>query len=86
MSPFAPPLGLFVETVLDPYALDPDPIVSVNEPVLEFKLILDPWLLTARDMTPLLVIVIVLAPLEMPIAVPPVRVLRENPLDEAISN
>ena len=81
-----PPLGLLVETVLDPYALDPDPIVSVNAPVLEFKLILDPWLLTARDVTPLLVIVILLVPLEMPIAVPAVRVLRENPLDEPISN
>ena len=81
-----PPLGLLVETVLDPYALDPDPIVSVKEPVLEFKLILDPWLLTARDVTPLLVIVILLVPLEMPIAVPAVRVLRENPLDEPISN
>ena len=81
-----PPLGLLVETVLDPYALDPDPIVSVNAPVLEFRLILEPWLLTASDVTPLLVIVIVLAPLEMPIAVPPVIVLRENPLDEAISN
>ena len=81
-----PPLGLLVETVLDPYALDPDPIVSVNEPVLEFKLMLVPWLLTARDVTPLLVIVILLVLLEMPIAVPAVRVLRENPLDEPISN
>ena len=81
-----PPLGLLVETVLDPYALDPDPIVSVNAPVLEFRLILEPWLLTASEVTPSLVIVIVLAPLEMPIAVPPVIVLRENPLDEAISN
>ena len=33
MSPLLPPLGLLVETVLDPYALDPDPIVSVNVPV-----------------------------------------------------
>ena len=81
-----PPLGLLVETVLDPYALDPEPIVSVNEPVLEFKLMLVPWLLTARDVTPLLVIVILLVLLEMPIAVPAVRVLRENPLDEPISN
>ena len=77
---------MLVEIVRDPYALDPDPIVSVNAPVLEFRLILEPWLLTASDVTPLLVIVIVLAPLEMPIAVPAVRVLRENPLDEAISN
>ena len=77
---------MLVEIVRDPYALDPDPIVNVKEPVLEFKLILDPWLLTASEVTPSLVIVIVLAPLEMPIAVPPVIVLRENPLDEAISN
>ena len=77
---------MLVEIVRDPYALDPDPIVSVNEPVLEFKLMLVPWLLTARDVTPLLVIVILLVPLEMPIAVPAVRVLRENPLDEPISN
>jgi len=75
-----------VEIVRDPYALDPDPIVSVRAPVLAFTLILDPWLLTARDLTPLLVIVIVLEPLEIPIALPAVRVLRENPLDDAISN
>ena len=77
---------MLVEIVLDPYALDPDPILSVNEPVLAFKLILEPWLLTASEVTPSLLIVILLVLLEMPIAVPAVRVLRENPLDEPISN
>tara|TARA_B100000131_G_scaffold308889_1_gene338729 strand:+ start:1369 stop:1602 length:234 start_codon:yes stop_codon:yes gene_type:complete len=77
---------LLVEIVLDPYALDPDPIVSVSPPVLAFKLILEPWLLTASEVTPSLLIVIELAPLETEMEVPPVIVLRENPLDEAISN
>ena len=77
---------MLVEIVLDPYALDPDPILSVNEPVLAFKLILEPWLLTASEVTPSLLIVILLAPLETEMEVPPVIVLRENPLDEAISN
>tara|TARA_B000000557_G_scaffold12983_1_gene10366 strand:- start:113 stop:346 length:234 start_codon:yes stop_codon:yes gene_type:complete len=77
---------LLVEIVRDPYALDPDPIVSVKEPVFEFRLILVPWLLTEREVTPSLLIVILLDPLVIPIAVPAVRVLRENPLDEAISN
>ena len=77
---------MLVEIVRDPYALDPDPIVNVKEPVLEFKLILDPWLLTASEVTPSLLIVILLAPLETEMEVPPVIVLRENPLDEAISN
>ena len=66
--------------------MDPDPIVSVKEPVLAFKLILVPWLLTAREVTPSLLIVILLAALETEMEVPPVIVLRENPLDEPISN
>ena len=77
---------MLVEIVLDQYALDPDPILSVNPPVLAFKLILEPWLLTASEVTPSLLIVILLAPLETEMEVPPVIVLRENPLDEAISN
>ena len=81
-----PPLGLLVETVLDPYALDPDPIVSVNAPVLEFRLILEPWLLTASDLTPVLAIVILLAPLVTLIPLPCDIVCSENPLDEPISN
>ena len=77
---------MLVETVLDPYALDPDPIVSVKAPVLELRLILEPWLLTASDLTPELAIVILLEPLVTVIPLPCVIVLSENPLDEAISN
>lgn len=86
MSPLLPPLGLLVEIVLDPYALDPDPIVSVSAPVLAFRLILEPWLLTANDLTPVLAISILLAPLVTLIPLPALIVDSENPLDEPISN
>ena len=86
MSPFAPPLGLFVETVLDPYALDPDPIDNVKAPVLELRLILEPWLLTASDLTPVLAILILLLPLVTLIPLPAEIVDSANPLDEPINN
>ena len=86
MSPLLPPLGLLVETVLDPYALDPDPIVSVSTPVLELRLILVPWLLTASDLTPVLAILILLLPLVTLIPLPAEIVDSANPLDEPINN
>ena len=86
MSPLLPPLGLLVETVLDPYALDPDPIVSVNVPVLALRLILEPWLLTASDLTPVFAICILFVPLETLIPLPALIVASANPLDEPISN
>ncbi len=86
MSPLLPPLGLLVETVLDPYALDPDPIVNVKAPVLELRLILEPWLLTASDLTPVLAICMLLLPLVTLIPLPALIFASANPLDEPISN
>ena len=77
---------MLVETVLDPYALDPDPIVSVNVPVLALRLILEPWLLTASDLTPVFPISILLVPLVTLIPLPAPIFASANPLDEAISN
>jgi len=81
-----PPLGLPVETVLDPYALDPDPIVSVSAPVLSFRLILEPWLVTASDLTPVFAICILFVPLVTLTPLPAVIFASANPLDEPISN
>ena len=74
-----PPLGLLVDTVRDPYAFEPDPIVSVSPPVLEFRLMLDPWLLTASDVTPVFAICILFVPLVTLTPVPALIVDSANP-------
>ena len=76
---------MLVEIVRDPYALDPDPIVSVSVPVLEFNEMLDPPEI-ASDLTPVLAILILLLPLETLIPLPAVIVDSANPLDEPINN
>ena len=80
-----PPLGLLVEIVRAPYALDPDPIVSVNVPVDAFNDILEPPDI-ASDLTPVLEILILLAPLLTLIPLPADIFASANPLDEPISN
>ena len=80
-----PPLGLLVEIVRAPYALEPDPIVSVNVPVLEFRLILEPPDI-ASDLTPVFAICILFVPLETLIPLPALIFASANPLDEPISN
>ena len=80
-----PPLGLLVEIVRAPYALDPDPIVSVNTPVDAFNDILEPPD-TDSDLTPVLEILILLAPLLTLIPLPADIFASANPLDEPISN
>ena len=80
-----PPLGLLVEIVRAPYALEPDPIVSVNVPVLEFRLILEPPDI-ASDLTPVFAICILFEPLETLIPLPALIFASANPLDEPISN
>ena len=80
-----PPLGLLVEIVRAPYALEPDPIVSVNVPVLEFRLILEPPDI-ASDLTTVFAICILFVPLETLIPLPALIFASANPLDEPISN
>ena len=74
-----------MEIVRAPYALDPDPIVSVNVPVDAFNDILEPPDI-ASDLTPVLEIVTLLAPLLTSIPLPAEIVASANPLDEPISN
>jgi hypothetical protein len=61
-------------------------MVSVRAPVLELRLMLEPELLTASDLTPELAIVILLAALVIVIPLPCVSVALANPEEEPISS
>ena len=65
--------------------MEPDPIVSVNVPVLAFSEMLDPPDI-ASDLTPVLAILILLVPLVTLIPLPAEIVDSENPLDEPINS